>query len=48
MPAMPRLKGRPTKIAFAILGIPSNMLKDKKKNSYVEQRLVFDEISRVK
>jgi len=48
MPAMPRLKGKPTKIAFDILGIPSNMLKDKKKNRYVEQRLVFDEISRVK
>jgi len=48
MPAMIRLKGKPTKIAFAILGTPSNMLKDKKKNRYVEQRLVFDEISRVK
>jgi len=47
MPAMPRLKGKSTKIAFAILGIPSNMIKDKK-NRYIEQRLVFDEISRVK
>ena len=48
MPAMPRLKGKATKIAYAILGIPDNMKKDTKKDKYLEQRLVFDETSRVR
>jgi hypothetical protein len=48
MPGMPRLKGKPTKIAYALLGVPLNMQKDKKKNKQVERKLQFDETSRVR
>lgn len=51
MPAMPRMKGKAVKIAYAILGVPANMIKDEKqtkKEKHIERMLVFDEVSRVK
>jgi len=41
MPAMPRIKGKPEKIAFSILGVPAN-LKSKK----TERQKKIDEILR--
>lgn len=50
MPVAPRPQGKVTKIAYKILGTPVNMPtgKDKKKKSYVQERLVWDETSRVR
>jgi len=51
MPAMPRMKGKAQKIAYAILGLPTNMeknVKKSKKDKHIEHMLVFDETSRVK
>ncbi len=50
MPASPRPNGKVTKIAYAILGTPINMPKGKykKKKSIIEEKLVFDETSRVR
>jgi len=48
MPTMLRPNKKAEKIVFAILGTPLNMQKTKKKNSKVEQRLVFEQTSRVR
>jgi hypothetical protein len=48
MPGMPRIRGKATKIAYSVLGKPLNMEKDVKKNKNVEERLVFEETSRVR
>lgn len=50
MPASPRPLGKVTKIAYNILGTPINMPsgKQKKKKTYIQERLVFDETSRVR
>ena len=51
MPGFPRPKGKPQKIAYAILGRPSNMLDTVKKSGNakkVENQLVFEETSRVR
>lgn len=49
MPAMPRIKGKATKIAFRILGIPANMLfKRSPKEKKVNRRLIFEETTRVR
>ena len=51
MPAMPRMRGKGQKIAYAILGKPANMEKEPKKSKkekHIEHLLVFDEVSRVK
>ncbi len=49
MPAMLRVKGKPTKIAYKILGKPEN-LKDKRseKDRRIDKRLVFEETYRVR
>ncbi len=49
MPAALRPKGKATKIAYAILGTPINMpATKKKKKGLLEERLVFEETSRVR
>lgn len=49
MPAMPRIPGKPTKIAFKILGIPANIAyKPNSKEKAVDKRLTFEETTRVK
>ena len=49
MPAMPRVKGKPTKIAYKILGIPANIaFKRDEKQKRINRRLVFEETTRVR
>jgi len=44
MPAAPRVKGRATNIAYAILGKPNNLKKDKsKKDRLINKRLNFED-----
>lgn len=46
---MPRAKGKPTKIAYAILGKPANIAFDKSPHSAeVEKRLTFEQTSKVR
>ncbi len=46
---MPRVKGKATKIAFKIIGVPANyQSKPKKKEKEVDKRLVFEETTRVR
>lgn len=47
MPGMPRIKGKAEKIAFAILGVPANLRKEKR-NDKIEKRLEFEETVRVR
>lgn len=49
MPAMLRIKGKSTKIAHNILGIPAN-LKSKKtaKQEKIERRLLFEDTIRAR
>lgn len=44
---MPRMSGKARKIAYAILGKPAN-LKKKPRKTKVEQRIDFEESSRVR
>lgn len=50
MPAMPRLDGKTTKIAYKILGIPANLRKVKKskKEEFQERKLIQEETYRVR
>ena len=49
MAMMIRPKGKPKKIAYKILGIPSNMQnRDKKQDNQIRRRLTFEETARVK
>jgi hypothetical protein len=50
VPVMPRLRGKATKIAWAILGKPLAMDKPHKseKQSKIEKQLVFEETTRVR
>jgi hypothetical protein len=50
MPAMPRSKGKATKIAWAILGEPLAMKQKKRdyRKDKVEKQLVFEETTRVR
>lgn len=49
MPGMPRIKGKPTRIAYSVLGIPANMLfKKTPKQERINKRLMFDETIRAK
>lgn len=49
MPAMLRKKGKATRIAYAIMGIPENFSKRKTgKKEQIEKRLVFEETTRSK
>jgi len=49
MPAAPRLRGKPAKIAFSILGVPAN-LKEKKSKAQKEldRRLLCQDTQRVR
>lgn len=49
MPTMLRIKGKPQRIAFNILGVPAN-IKDKrsKKEKRINDRLIFEETTRVR
>jgi len=50
MPGAPRPKGKAKKIAYAILGVPQNMIEPRKskEGKWVEKRLVFEDTSRVR
>jgi len=49
MPAMLRIKGKATKIAYKILGKPENLkFKRTKDQQKVNRRLIFDETARVR
>lgn len=49
MPVMLRKKGKATRIAFAIMGVPQNMGKQKPaRKAAIDKRLVFEETTRVK
>lgn len=50
MPAMLRIKGKTTKIAYDILGKPQNMEKDRKtkKDRLIDRRLEFEDTYRVR
>ncbi len=49
MPAMPRIKGKSTKIAYKILGIPQNIkFKRSEAQQKINKRLVFEETIRVR
>jgi hypothetical protein len=49
MPAMPRVKGLGTKIAFNVLGKPENLnFKRSKAQEYVNKQLNAQETSRVR
>ena len=41
MPGMIRIKGKATKIAYRILGVPGNLRKEKP--SKIKERLTFEE-----
>ena len=43
MPVMPRTSNKATKIAYDIIGIPSNMKKHKKVKPKIKKRLTFEE-----
>lgn len=49
MPAMPRIMGKPTKIAYKILGEPLNLQRKRKpKENRVNKRLIFEETTRAR
>lgn len=49
MPAMIRIKGKATRIAYKILGIPENIAHNPtKKEKKINKRLLFEETTRVR
>lgn len=48
MAATPRPKGKPTKIAYAILGKPATMDKKDEKEKKIDKRLIFEETVRAR
>jgi hypothetical protein len=49
MPAMPRLSGKASKIAYKILGKPFNMQSKKtSRQEQVNKKLIFEETTRVR
>ena len=49
MPGMPRIPGKPTDIAYKILGKPDNIaFKRSKKEKKINRRLIFEETTRVR
>ena len=49
MPMMPRVKGKATKIAYKILGVPNNIKFRKRPYSdQIARRLLFEDTSRVR
>jgi hypothetical protein len=49
MPAMPRIRGRAMKIAFEVLGTPSNYREKKTKlQKRIDERLMYENTQRVR
>lgn len=49
MPSMPRIPGKPTKIAYKILGVPANIaFKRDELAKKINKRLIFEESTRVR
>jgi hypothetical protein len=49
MPGMPRVKGKTTKIAYKIMGVPANVAhKRSKKEKEINRRLVYEETDRAR
>lgn len=49
MPVAPRVKGKGTRIAYKLMGVPPNMQsKRNKPQKKINQRLVFEETQRVR
>ena len=49
MPAMLRIPGKATKIAYKILGVPANMYyKPTREQQEINRRLIFEETIRVR
>lgn len=49
MPSMPRIPGKPTKIAYKILGVPANIaFKRTKEEKAINKRLIYEETTRVR
>ena len=50
MPIMPRAKGKATKIAYHILGVPDNLrlIYKSNKKKKIDKRLTFEETQRVR
>ena len=50
MPVMPRIPGKPKKIAYKVLGVPDNIrnAKKTKEQKRINRRLVFEETYRVR
>lgn len=49
MPGMPRMNKKSAKIAYNIIGVPSNMQQKKpKEQKKINERLVFEETQRVR
>jgi hypothetical protein len=48
MPTMIRVDKKAEKIAHKIIGVPINMQPPKKKKSWTERRLIFEETQRVR
>ena len=49
MPAMPRIPGKATKIAYKILGVPANIAyKPSKKEKEINRRLIYEETDRAR
>lgn len=49
MPAMPRLKGKSTKVAYKVLGVPGNIsFKRSEAQRKINERLIFEETSRAR
>lgn len=49
MPAMPRIKNKSTKIAYKILGVPSNIAHKKTpEEKNINHKLRYEETSRVR
>lgn len=48
MPAAPRVPGKATKIAYKILGKPSNMIDVSRRDKRIDRRLLYEETMRVR
>lgn len=49
MPAMPRIKGTPIKIAFAVLGKPANyVIKKSALQKKIDRELLYQDTQRVR
>jgi hypothetical protein len=49
MPGMPRVKGKTTKIAYKIMGVPANIAHNSsKREKEINRRLVYEETDRAR